>query len=144
MKKYRGVYLVEFQDGIKFGMSDDILKRIDSYCYPWNQRIGRVLFVECNYPRKLEQKLKNAFKNNITGRSPEYCYKIDLNDLLIYICNHKNTRPEGIIRFDKLKTKKEYFILDLNTWKVECREGDLNNYCIQKEPTVSVIYGQKY
>jgi hypothetical protein len=63
--KLQGIYLIQFNNGIKIGMAKNCPKRIQSYKSPWIKSILRAEFISCQFPALVENTLKQWFTYNI-------------------------------------------------------------------------------
>jgi hypothetical protein len=69
-----GIYIIEFKDGIKVGISTCIKERIAYYARPWNQSMGRVRCYKAANPRVIETFIKQRFSKLTKKGSSEYLY----------------------------------------------------------------------
>jgi len=96
MKKIKGLYIVEFENGIKIGISNNVHERLESYKKPWCRPIVNSFIVECQCPIQLELRIKKQFKKSITyNESTEFITGVTVDIIKAYAENHKESRPSG-------------------------------------------------
>lgn len=83
------VYLIEFDNGIKFGMSKGLkgTARVDSYKSPWCRQIKNEVIIHCLHPGRIERKLQAKFRRYIKTRSSEFLIGIDFDVVRDYLEN---------------------------------------------------------
>lgn len=96
VEKISCVYLLEYSDGIKIGMSSDFIARLKNYLKPWAKDVLSVHYVERPYPRYLEALMLDHFKDSIEYRSStEYVVGLSINILLWQLERIKLKAPNG-------------------------------------------------
>ena len=108
MKKIRkkGLYIILFDNGIKFGISDNFKKRLLFYKNPWCRSIEKVYFLSCFYPRILETRIKERFSTYIKGKSTEFINDKNIIEKIIeYAWLKKESRPLSM----RLKNSNRYY-----------------------------------
>lgn len=93
-KGLSGVYLIEFDEGCKFGKAEDLAKRIENYLKPWNGKIKNIRcwehnskidnFEDCSY-HELEQEVLNSIEKK--GKIGEFIYGLEYDEILPLIEN---------------------------------------------------------
>ena len=69
-----GIYLLEFDNGVKIGMTRGINTRIKAYTSPWCKPILRATYFRTSNSASIEAQIINKFKDFALGHSPEYFY----------------------------------------------------------------------
>lgn len=82
MRKIKGLYFIEFDDGIKIGISNNIFSRLAIYLFPWCKTIRSVHVFECQNGRSIEQRYKERFKMNTLSNSTEFITGQPISKLL--------------------------------------------------------------
>lgn len=94
-KKLSGIYAIEFIDGIKIGLSSNIQQRINDYKMPWCKPIKSIYYIECRFPKYVENALINHYKPNIvTKGSTEFITNIPIDDVLRSMEYYKYSKPK--------------------------------------------------
>lgn len=113
MSKVKGVYMVQFDNGIKVGISDNCHERFNTYRQEWNRPIKQTCFIKCQYPRMVEYKTTNKFKSNIIGVSKEFIQGIEFDIIKQFITENKLTRPDKT-ETDQYWINQEWEYIDLS------------------------------
>lgn len=127
-KKLNGIYVIVFETGIKFGMSEDINNRYCSYLSPWCQPIKEAYCIECQNPKYVESLIKQKFSENITARSYEFIVGVDIKNVLNFLMANRLRIPiQGLfkrhykncklLRFYEGKFLSEKEIERIKNWK---------------------------
>ena len=96
-KKIKGIYLIEFNNGIKVGHSNNCLERIRTYLSPWCREIINAYYLECHYPKLVEKQVLNRYKRNIkTEYSTEFITDVSLKELMDYGYSKRNVSHKGM------------------------------------------------
>jgi len=66
------LYIVEFENGCKVGMTKNMKARIAEYLKPWSRPVLSASIVECENPLEIEGHLKRVFRKKRLGRSTEF------------------------------------------------------------------------
>ena len=80
----RGVYLLEYDDGLKIGMSANIQRRIRDYNKPWCRPVLRSIFFYCENFQDLEVEVLQKSKKylDFTVNSNEWITGISFDDMV--------------------------------------------------------------
>lgn len=90
VRKIKGIYAIEFNDGIKIGISNDIETRLITYQSSWCKDIKTIHYIECNFPRVIERQVCDHFiKSKIKG-STEYIRGCELKQVLDFMVSLSN------------------------------------------------------
>jgi hypothetical protein len=73
-------YIIQFESGVKVGMTSNFKTRVRSYCSPWCQPIEAVYIVRSDEQGAVEDHVKRCFGKHKIGRSREY---LDISHLKI-------------------------------------------------------------
>lgn len=107
MKKIRGVYLIKFENGLKIGMSNDIIQRLEMYKSPWMKKILKIWYVECQNPKIVETKIKEDYKKFIKSpKSSEFLTDIHEEEIIRSMEFYKKSHYKGMIQHRSYKNKK--------------------------------------
>lgn len=99
-----GLYIIEFDNGIKFGISKNIHSRFYSqYNKPWVREFKQVKVFAHNKPEQIELQLKRYFKHSIKEGSSEFLYNISFDEVIYFIYNHYRFKEHSIIGPPKSK-----------------------------------------
>lgn len=81
---FEGIYVLEFEDGIKVGRSKNIKDRIASYDKPWCKSIISSTFYYCDFTVTLEQEILNKSKDYIDyhSNSQEWIVGISYKEMI--------------------------------------------------------------
>jgi hypothetical protein len=83
------VYIVEFTDGIKFGITSNLEQRLNSYKLAWNKPIVSQWYIKCKWPKIVERQMKYYFKKNIvTPSSKEFVTNIPIQVVVNFLQSH--------------------------------------------------------
>lgn len=111
--KKSGIYIIQFDNGIKIGISKNINSRMHGvYRSPWVREIKQVKVYAHNNPRHLEQAVINRFKSNIVNNSKEFITGVEFDEVCSYIrsvfhiTNNSNKDSGKYTRYDKKLDKK--------------------------------------
>lgn len=86
----KGIYILDFGNGIKIGMAKNITNRIKYYKSPWCRPIINEAYFKCQNEQALERFIKRIFKNNIkTEGSSEFLTNISFIKVVEFIKNNK-------------------------------------------------------
>ncbi len=115
----KGVYIIQFHNGFKIGISNDCERRINDTCYtaPWCYPILATTYLPCQYPRIIERMLLNAFEEKRRG---EFIFVKNWNEIRVIIENNRYVVPEGMI-YDR--TYHKYSWVDIIPTRLEDFEG---------------------
>ena len=73
-------YIIQFDNGVKVGMSTNFKSRMRSYLSPWCREVEAVYIVRSDEMDKVEAHVKDCFSKFKIGRSKEY---LDISHLKI-------------------------------------------------------------
>lgn len=95
----QGLYLVEFDNGIKIGISSKLRGRLEEYKHPWCRDIKRVKCFKTKQSRALEKLLKKTFKRYIAHKnSTEYIINCSMENILSFIKRNRYYKPNMFIK----------------------------------------------
>lgn len=124
--KLHGIYFIVFDNGIKLGMSNDILTRIKTYANPWNNQILSVYVFECKFNRLVESRFKLWFKGNSGNASGEFLVNVSIDTLLSKVKQLRLTKPIGYTFHEKQWLNKLIYHIDINGNVIDsCNPDDL-------------------
>jgi len=112
MKKLKGIYIVQFENGIKFGISNDMQNRVLTYKQPWCRPTKEIIGLECQYPKLVEQKVIEYFSDFAINPSREFLINVDLNNLKEYILCARFSKKEGMLINSYYKQTKGWIKLN--------------------------------
>ena len=93
-RKIKALYIIEFDCGVKIGISDDLRSRLKIYKTPWCRPIRQIIYLECQYPRSVESKIKQYFKKHIPLKSSsEFIIGVSAQEIASFAHFHRRTRP---------------------------------------------------
>lgn len=114
-----GVYLIEFENGVKIGKTTNFMRRFREYNRPWMHKIINIWFLKTKHLDEIEQKIKDQYfiyssksteffprektkeilqtlqhinKNSITPTSLELITKVDLTRSINIMVDFLDTR----------------------------------------------------
>lgn len=88
--KGSGIYVIEFDNGIKFGMSKHIQSRLSNYEAPWVREPIQYQCYKSKSAPSLENLIKTTFQKNITfANSREFISGVSFNDVLLFLENNE-------------------------------------------------------
>jgi len=91
----KGVYVIEFDNGIKIGRTNNLMNRIDHYKSPWCRPIKSIWIMECCWPDYAEASIKSFLKENITSdNSTEFITNTPLERVLNVVEGSQFKRPK--------------------------------------------------
>lgn len=117
-KKIKGLYLVEFEHGIKFGISSDIETRLKHYKNPWDRKVLNVYIYEHAYNKQIERRLRDEFRSNLKGPSIEFVAGVSIEDVINFLRTFDNFIPEGMI---KSYIKPKFYMYNIDKAEVPDR-----------------------
>ena len=92
----RYVYLLKFENGLKFGFAGNIDSKIKSYYEPWNRHILKGAILKCQYPKMVVAQIQKKYAILLKYKCQEFLPNYDYLNLKDYILSIKTTRPEGV------------------------------------------------
>lgn len=103
-------YLIEFENGIKFGVTDNFKVRLRSYSSPWCKKIMSKVSIKILYATDMETVFKKRYKNFIKNNSTEYIQGLRIEDVkafmdLCSICFNKKNYKFPISLMEPMVTK---------------------------------------
>ncbi len=66
------LYIAEFDNGCKIGMTKNLKNRVSEYLKPWSRHLLSVKVLQCENTSEIEKHLKVSFRNNRLERSTEF------------------------------------------------------------------------
>lgn len=86
LKKFKkcGLYIVEFDWGIKVGISNNVQKRIETYLKGFGEP-KQVLMYATPQPRRLELKLISKFAPSAFDNKKEFFIGVPIKDIISYL-----------------------------------------------------------
>lgn len=89
-RKYRGegIYVIQFEYGIKIGRSSNLCSRINSYEVPWNQHIRQLKVYRTQGSVRFEATIKRCLKEYKHKDSPEFLEGIPFQRVIEFIENN--------------------------------------------------------
>lgn len=82
-RRRRGFYVLEFDNGIKVGVSDNFDERLKTYRSPWIRDIISSYFLETGDCYHIERQMTKFFKKNITtNHSYEFISGVNVQDVI--------------------------------------------------------------
>lgn len=106
----KGLYIIEFDNGIKFGITSNIDRRKIAYLSPWDREIKQSKFFSCDKPEEIESELKRHFKNKTKKGSTEFVYGVSFEDIVSVVIAGIFLLEEKAVKWEKPKTKNTKFI----------------------------------
>lgn len=108
-----GIYIIEFDNGIKIGKSNNINSRIHSqYKKPWCREIKRIKVYACRNFNAIELSVKKYFKDYIKNNSTEYITGVDFDTVCAYAYKTRKVKKRKIEnRVKTFDPKVDNFIL---------------------------------
>lgn len=83
--KGSGLYIIQFETGIKIGVSRNLKSRLSFYKAPWTQQMKEIICYQCPNPTRLEHMLKKYFKQYTTENSTEYFVGLPMEILIKFL-----------------------------------------------------------
>ena len=97
MRKITGVYIIEFDKGIKIGMSNNCVERLKSYELPWVRDIKQAEFVNCQFPLLVENRVKQELRSYIVSqKSSEFLTNLKFETVKKCVNKHVFASPKFI------------------------------------------------
>ena len=112
MNKIKGLYAIEFEEGIKIGISEDIRERIKVYGSPWCHTIKSVWAVESEYPRALERYLMVRYAKSIVRNSTEFITGVNIVPLIKVAYGWRHIRPRDVYVISYRKNRHFLYYTD--------------------------------
>ena len=66
------LYIAEFDNGCKIGMTKNLKSRVNEYLKPWSRVLLGVKVLQCDNPAEVEKHLKVCFRSHRMGNSTEF------------------------------------------------------------------------
>ena len=79
----KGIYLIEFESGVKIGITNGFPRRFIQYNQPWVQPIYNIWFLKTEKMQEIEKTIKEQYWIwRVDNNSPEYFEKIERDELI--------------------------------------------------------------
>lgn len=115
MNKLKGIYIIKFDNGIKFGISDNCYERIKVYQSPWCRPIELAIAIEVAYPRIVEELIKKRFKTNlVTSKSVEFVTGVEFDIIKQFANSVKKSKGDYLYNPIKYTNKPWIQLFPLN------------------------------
>lgn len=88
-KRRAGVYFIEFEQGVKIGLTTNLHRRIKEYRKPWHQTIKNIWFLETIHYKIIEKNLKELYQMFSNG-SIEF-FDLSVKDRVILSMNYQQS-----------------------------------------------------
>lgn len=113
---FSGIYIIEFEEGIKIGMSDQLNEKVKTYKNPWIKPIKSIHTLECQFPQYVKNQIKFVLEFKM-----DYMPGAELDSVLDTAYKVRLASPKGIIIDSYFYNKN-----------IECMEEDLISNTIKK------------
>jgi hypothetical protein len=91
-----GLYVIQFENGIKIGIGSNLKARLESYKYPWCRPIISMICYKHPNPQAKELSLKHAFKNHMASGTKEFIVNVPLESVINFIETDGFYRPNEV------------------------------------------------
>lgn len=111
--EYCGLYIVEFEYGIKIGITKDYRERLKIYGLPWCQPIKSCYFLRCFNPGQVESDSLKALSKYISSRgSREYVSGVSIEHVKKVVTENKFACPKGTEWLAKRRKVYDLVLID--------------------------------
>jgi hypothetical protein len=77
------IYLIKFDNGIKFGRTKDPTSRLQTYFKPWCRPVIELYTIETCNSMYIEKYLKDVYSDNIKEKSYEFITNVEFEQIKV-------------------------------------------------------------